>query len=68
MLHGHCHGKMDEYNNESKGLRFDVGIGSELARRCGGFVDLENIFQAAMDKTGGRTFHEYAMTEYEDFV
>ncbi len=67
MLHGHCHGNMDEYNKASKDLRFDVGINGELAGRCGGFVDLDTIYQAAVEKTGGLDFHEYAERVYEDF-
>ncbi len=67
MLHGHCHGKMDEYNRMSKDLRFDVGINGELAQKCGGFVDLEAIYQAAMEKTGGIGLKEYAENVYEDF-
>ena len=31
MLHGHSHGKLDEYNAQSMDLRFDVGIDGELA-------------------------------------
>lgn len=31
MLHGHCHGKVDDINRESKEFRFDVGIDSQLA-------------------------------------
>ncbi len=67
MLHGHCHGKMDEYNRMSKDLRFDIGIDSELAHRCGGFVDLESVYLAAMEKTGGIGLREYAECAYEDF-
>ena len=38
MLHGHCHGKLDEHNRLSNDLRFDVGIDGELAKRAGGFI------------------------------
>lgn len=31
MIHGHCHGKADKINKESKELRVDVGIDGELA-------------------------------------
>ena len=41
MLHGHCHGKLDEHNRLSNDLRFDVGIDA-----------LELIYETAMEKTG----------------
>lgn len=31
MIHGHCHGKVDQINTDSKQLRADVGIDGELA-------------------------------------
>ena len=31
MIHGHCHGKVDQINIDSKELRVDVGIDGELA-------------------------------------
>lgn len=31
MIHGHCHGKVDNINKESKELRVDVGIDGEFA-------------------------------------
>ncbi len=65
MLHGHCHGKLDAYNNESHDLRFDVGIDGELAKRFGGFITAEQIYQVAMEKTGGESFHIYAKTQYD---
>ena len=64
MLHGHCHGNLDEYNRHSEDLRFDVGIDSELAHRTGGFVDAETLYEAAMEKTNGMSFKEYAETIY----
>ena len=30
MLHGHSHGKLDDYNAQSPDLRFDVGIDGTL--------------------------------------
>lgn len=65
MLHGHCHGKIDTFNNESGELRFDVGVDGELAQRCGGIVDLESIYNVAMEKTGGLRFSEYVANCYK---
>lgn len=68
MLHGHCHGKLDEHNRLSSDLRFDVGIDGELAKRAGGFIPLELIYEAAMEKTGGVPFHQYAKQNYRSEV
>lgn len=68
MLHGHCHGKLDEHNRLSNDLRFDVGIDGELAKRAGGFIPLELIYEAAMEKTGGVLFHQYAKQNYRSEV
>ena len=56
MLHGHCHGKLDEHNRLSNDLRFDVGIDGELARRAGGLIPLELIYEIAMEKTGASSY------------
>lgn len=64
MLHGHCHGKLDEYNATSNDLRFDVGIDGKLSQRCSGFVDIETIYEVAMEKTGGESFRNYAQQNY----
>ena len=68
MLHGHCHGKLDEYNALSTDLRFDVGIDSQLANLH--FLTLEDVYNAAIDKiskAGCTSFAEYAENNYEDF-
>ena len=31
MIHGHCHGKIDKINKDSKALRVDIGLDSEFA-------------------------------------
>lgn len=48
MLHGHSHGKLDEYNDQSMDLRFDVGIDGALADLH--FLKLEDIYNAAKKK------------------
>lgn len=60
MLHGHCHGSMDEYNAQSADLRFDIGIDSALAKRAGGFIDIKTLYDAILEKTNGLTPREYA--------
>lgn len=64
MLHGHCHGSMDEYNAQSVDLRFDIGIDSALAKRAGGFIDIKTLYEAIMAKTNGLTPQEYAKENY----
>ena len=58
QLHGHCHGRLDEYNASSPDLRIDVGIDSAIA----GFapVELDIIHFAMRGKTGGVKFSEWA--------
>lgn len=71
MLHGHCHGKLDEYNQQSTDLRFDVGIDGVLSRRVGtekgtGFalIPLETIYEAAIEKASSDDLRCYASQAY----
>lgn len=59
---GHCHGSLDEFNENSLELRVDVGIDGKFAKACGGFIELEqlyNHFCAIRDAAGCKTFEEY---------
>lgn len=56
-LHGHCHGRMDDYNNNSLDLRVDVGIDGELAKY--GFVSLERLYAFFKEKANGELFSDY---------
>lgn len=71
MLHGHCHGKLDEYNQQSADLRFDVGIDGVLSRRvgaekgtCFALIPLETIYKVAMEKAGSDDLRCYASQAY----
>ncbi len=64
MLHGHCHGTMDDYNANSADLRFDIGIDGALAKQAGGFVDIKTLYEAILKKTGGLTPQQYANEKY----
>ena len=69
MLHGHCHGKLDEHNAQSMDLRFDVGIDGTLANLR--LLTLEDIYNAAHGKitqAGCTTFAEYASNNYKSEV
>ena len=66
MLHGHSHGKLDEYNAQSTDLRFDVGIDGKLAGLR--FLTLEDIYNAATEKITQykcNSFEEYAKNNYK---
>ena len=64
MLHGHCHGTMDDYNANSADLRFDIGIDGTLAKQAGGFIDIKTLYDAILKKTGGLTPQQYAKEKY----
>lgn len=64
MLHGHCHGRIDNYNNESQQLRVDVGWDGKLANY--NLVNLETIYGHMKNIStlhGYNTLAEYANTE-----
>lgn len=59
MVHGHCHGNIDEFNQSSKDLRIDVGLDGKLANY--NFVSLEHLYKAMLDKiTPHNLLREYA--------
>ena len=64
MLHGHCHGTMDDFNASSADLRFDIGIDGALAKQAGGFIDIKTLYEAILKKTGGLTPQQYAKEKY----
>lgn len=57
--HGHCHGRLDDYNEASTDLRVDVGIDGKLANF--NFITLEQIYRYFKEKTKGEKFIHYAM-------
>ena len=60
MVHGHTHGSIDNYNEESLELRVDVGFDGLLASRQ--LVPLEtlyNHFRVKLENAGVDTFQEY---------
>lgn len=64
MLHGHCHGNRDEYNNKSVDLRFDIGIDGALSKQAGGFIDIKTLYEAIIKKTCGLSPRSYAEKVY----
>lgn len=57
MLHGHCHGGIDGYNEKVGELRFDVGIDGRLAD--GSILSIQDVYDAAKGRAGGMSFSEY---------
>ena len=50
MIHGHMHGKLDEYNTQSKDLRVDVGIDGVFADyKLVSLEKLDNYFKKIED-------------------
>ena len=67
MVHGHCHGHLDQYNNESKDLRFDIGFSSEIAKNLGSpLVPFSEVLKKILEKTGGKTPEEYVKENYNN--
>lgn len=58
QIHGHCHGRIDDYNEESPDLRVDVGIDGRLADF--NLISLEELYRYFKGKTSGETFINYA--------
>lgn len=64
MVHGHCHGSIDNANIVMQELRVDVGFDSNLNSQHGGFVDLETLYNyfISLRKQNfpeAKTFEEY---------
>ena len=62
-LHGHCHGNIDEYNENSADLRVDVGIDGRLSQTLETpLIDFRDILKYFQDKVGeNKEFNVYAL-------
>lgn len=59
-LHGHCHGSLDDFNEYSQELRFDVGIDSKMGNL--NLIDLETVYNKMIEirnSTDSKTFQEH---------
>jgi len=65
MVHGHCHGRIDEYNRKTGDLRVDVGIDGSLARECGGIISLEELYKHFLGIAQGANFARYVADNRE---
>ncbi|MCC8132836.1 MAG: hypothetical protein LIP04_04080 [Tannerellaceae bacterium] len=68
MVHGHCHGRIDEYNRISGELRVDAGINARLSRTCGGFISLEELYDYFRWASGNENLEEYVRIQGEKLV
>lgn len=68
MVHGHCHGRLDEYNRLSGELRVDVGINARLSRTNGGFISLEELYNYFRWVSGNELFEKYIKDNQEKFL
>lgn len=57
MIHGHCHGNIDDINKASNELRVDVGIDGSLANYE--FISLEDLYYYFKTITNGELFLDY---------
>lgn len=64
QVHGHCHGRLDDFNEASPDLRVDAGIDGKLA----GFkpISLEQLYKYFKNKTKGEKFVKYANEKREE--
>lgn len=58
QVHGHSHGRLDDFNDALPDLRVDVGWDSRLAQF--NLVHLEQLYNHFKKKTGGLPFSKYA--------
>lgn len=58
MVHGHCHGKLDDFNTDSEELRVDVGIDAKLSG--GGFIPLGQLYDHFKKVAKQKLLKEYS--------
>ena len=59
-LHAHSHGSLDEFNEYSQELRFDIGLDSKMGNL--NFIDLETVYNKMNEirnSTNSKTFQEH---------
>lgn len=63
MVHGHCHGTMNQYNVESGELRLDVGLDSDFMNY--NFISLEELYRKFKEISQGKPFLDYMQEKFE---
>lgn len=63
MIHGHCHGNIDEVNELSPDLRVDVGYDASLAKQLNKtLITFEDILKYFTNKAGTTDFKNWTLT------
>lgn len=62
MLHGHVHGCMDEYNEQSPDLRVDVGLDGKLGNMH--IISFDEVYEYMLHKAGDIPLSDYMMNIY----
>lgn len=57
MLHGHVHGSLDEFNEQSEDLRVDVGLDGKLANMH--ILSFDDVYEYMLHKAGDISLPEY---------
>ena len=60
MLHGHCHGRINDLNNSQPDLRLDVGMDGEKF-----MWSLEEVYEYMVNKTKTVDFESYTKLSYQ---
>lgn len=62
MLHGHVHGSMDEFNEQSPDLRVDVGVDGKLGYMK--LLSFDEIYEYMLHKAGDIPLAQYMQNVY----
>lgn len=62
MLHGHVHGSMDDFNEESPDLRVDVGVDAKLGYMK--LLSFDDIYEYMIHKAGDISLAQYMQNVY----
>ena len=63
MLHGHVHGSMDDFNEESPDLRVDVGVDARLGYMK--LLSFDDIYEYMLHKAGDISLAQYMQNIYD---
>lgn len=72
MVHGHCHGNIDNFNESSRDLRIDVGLDGKLANY--NLVSLEQLYKAMLYKIANSQLSDndepwkHSLIEYAHYI
>lgn len=62
MVHGHTHGNIDGFNNNSPDLRVDAGFYGELAKKTGSFIlNFTDILKFVVEKAKTENLKKYTL-------